>query len=372
MAELMRALGEATGASRAYVFENVPGEGAEPFALLRAAWSTGDMPMLDDPRLGHLRPAPHFPRWAELLAAGEALSGHVRELPNDEREPLELVDALSVVAVPVFVDGAWWGFIGFEDCEHEARLERGGDRRTARRSGPCRGGAQARAGRARPAPPRRDAAGGQPRAGVLVADRAGGTRRTTSRAARESRPGRAAPICSRAGFARTARGSRASASSGSRRGSPGARQPADAGHVLRRGRAGARGASSESATRCSPARCATCPPGSGRVRARRADRGRDRRPIFVERRVVGAHRLRRLRNRADVEPGRDGRSADGLEPDRRRDRREHSEASCASRSRSCAPSSRWRSTRSSSPTTTAATSTSIPRRASTTASPSAT
>ena len=119
MADLMRALGEATGASRAYVFENVPGEGAEPFALLRAAWSTGDMPMLDDPRLGHLQPAPHFPRWAELLAAGEALSGHVRELPNDEREPLELVDALSVVAVPVFVDGAWWGFIGFEDCEHE-------------------------------------------------------------------------------------------------------------------------------------------------------------------------------------------------------------------------------------------------------------
>ena len=119
MADLMRALGEATGASRAYVFENLPGEGAAPFALLRAAWSTGDMPMLDDPRLGHLRPAPHFPRWAELLAAGEALSGHVRELPDDEREPLELVDALSVVAVPVFVDGTWWGFIGFEDCEHE-------------------------------------------------------------------------------------------------------------------------------------------------------------------------------------------------------------------------------------------------------------
>jgi len=119
MADLMRALGEATGASRTYVFENVPGEGHEPFALLRAAWSTGCMPMLDDPRLGHFRPAPHFPRWAELLAAGEALSGHVRELPDEERQPLELMDALSVVAVPIFVDGTWWGFIGFEDCEHE-------------------------------------------------------------------------------------------------------------------------------------------------------------------------------------------------------------------------------------------------------------
>ncbi len=119
MGDLMRALGEATGASRAYVFENVDGEGDEPFALLRAAWSAGDMPTIDDPRLGHRRPAPHFPRWASLLAAGEPLSGHVRELPADEREPLELVDVLSVVAVPIFVDGRWWGFIGFEDCERE-------------------------------------------------------------------------------------------------------------------------------------------------------------------------------------------------------------------------------------------------------------
>ena len=119
MGDLMRALGEATGASRAYVFENVDGEGDEPFALLRAAWSAGDMPTIDDPRLGHRRPAPHFPRWASLLAAGQPLSGHVRELPADEREPLELVDVLSVVAVPIFVDGRWWGFIGFEDCERE-------------------------------------------------------------------------------------------------------------------------------------------------------------------------------------------------------------------------------------------------------------
>ena len=32
---------------------------------------------------------------------------------------MELIDALSVVAVPVFVEGEWWGFIGFEDCERE-------------------------------------------------------------------------------------------------------------------------------------------------------------------------------------------------------------------------------------------------------------
>ena len=122
MGDLMRALGAATGASRAYVFENVRGEADEtemPYCFRRAVWATGELPMIDDPRLGHLAPAPHFPRWAAILGAGEALSGHVRELPDDEREALELADTLSIVAVPVVVDGVWWGFIGFEACEQE-------------------------------------------------------------------------------------------------------------------------------------------------------------------------------------------------------------------------------------------------------------
>ena len=120
MNDLMRVLGEATGAGRAYVFENLPGDAAVPLCFRRAAWSsTAELPTIDDPRLGHLAPARHFPRWAALLGAGEALSGHVRELPVDEREALELAKTLSVVAVPVMVEGAWWGFIAFEACEQE-------------------------------------------------------------------------------------------------------------------------------------------------------------------------------------------------------------------------------------------------------------
>jgi PAS domain S-box-containing protein len=119
MNDLMRVLGEATGADHAYVFENLPGEGDVPNCIRRAAWASGTVPAVDDPRLAHVRPAPHFPRWAEILGAGDTLSGHVRELPDEEREPLELAATLSVVAVPVVVEGAWWGFIGFEAREQE-------------------------------------------------------------------------------------------------------------------------------------------------------------------------------------------------------------------------------------------------------------
>jgi two-component system cell cycle sensor histidine kinase/response regulator CckA len=117
--DLMRVLGEATSASRAYVFENVADERTLPYCFYRAGWARTEMPAIDDPRLGLLQPSPHFARWAVILGGGEALSAHVRELPADEREVMELVEALSVVAVPIFVEGRWWGFIGFEDCERE-------------------------------------------------------------------------------------------------------------------------------------------------------------------------------------------------------------------------------------------------------------
>ena len=119
MVELMRSLGEATGASGAYVFENSPGEAELPNCYRRADWAVGGTKIVDDPRFGHVLPAPHWPRWAAILGAGKTLNAHVRHLPEDEREAMAELGALSVVAVPVFVGERWWGFIGFEDRERE-------------------------------------------------------------------------------------------------------------------------------------------------------------------------------------------------------------------------------------------------------------
>ena len=140
MNDLMRVLGEAT-AAEPRVRLREPARRRLPFRSASVAPPGRRRRSADDrrPAARPPPPAPHFPRWAALLGAGEALSGHVRELPDDEREALELVDALSVVAVPIFVDGAWWGFIAFEACEQRARLERRGDGRAPRRGRPRRG-----------------------------------------------------------------------------------------------------------------------------------------------------------------------------------------------------------------------------------------
>ena len=127
--ELMRVLGEATGVTSAYVFENVGADDPSTHTRRIAGWASGrSHSTVDDPRLAHVHPAPHFPRWAEVLGGGGVVSSHIRDLPEDEREALALAGSLSVLAVPIFVECRWWGFIGFEDAERERDWSVGRDR----------------------------------------------------------------------------------------------------------------------------------------------------------------------------------------------------------------------------------------------------
>src|SRR6185503_3885475 len=87
--ELMRVLGEATGVTSAHVFENVKADGPSTHTRRLGGWESGrSNSTVDDPRLAHLQPAPHFPRWAEVLGRGDVVSSHVSDLPDEERAAL--------------------------------------------------------------------------------------------------------------------------------------------------------------------------------------------------------------------------------------------------------------------------------------------
>ncbi len=120
--EVLARLGDAAGVSRAYVVEN----GVDPQGLLTSTWvaewsEPGVAPLIDDP---HFKAVPWvesgFGRWATLMAAGGSVVGPAREFPPPERATLESHGVVSVVSLPVVVDGEWWGAIGFDDC-HEDR-----------------------------------------------------------------------------------------------------------------------------------------------------------------------------------------------------------------------------------------------------------
>jgi PAS domain S-box-containing protein len=115
---VLRRLGEATSASRVYIFENYAGEDGELWATQRYEWvAVGVSAQFDNTLLKALPyKAAGFGRWVEMLGRGDLVHGHVRDLPESEQPELRHEAILSIAIVPVFVEGRWWGFIGFDEC----------------------------------------------------------------------------------------------------------------------------------------------------------------------------------------------------------------------------------------------------------------
>ena len=57
--------------------------------------------------------------WVPRLMRGEAVVGNTRDFGPAARTLFEKGNVKSVMAVPVFVDGQWWGLITFDDCRFE-------------------------------------------------------------------------------------------------------------------------------------------------------------------------------------------------------------------------------------------------------------
>jgi PAS domain S-box-containing protein len=118
---VLERLGEATEASRVYVFENYTGEDGELWATQRYEWvAKGISAQIDNPVLKGLPyKAAGFGRWIQTLGRGDLVHGHVRELPESEQPELRFEGILSIALVPIFVEERWWGFIGFDECVEE-------------------------------------------------------------------------------------------------------------------------------------------------------------------------------------------------------------------------------------------------------------
>jgi PAS domain S-box-containing protein len=132
MEEVLGRLGQATETSRVYVFRNYIGDDGRLWNSQLHKWVAPGVPygipdgpdgspITDFPyRATHSDPRADFGRWEEVLGRGEPLYGNVRDFP--ERERWFLAGELgisSMILVPIFVEGSWWGFIGFDDCVKE-------------------------------------------------------------------------------------------------------------------------------------------------------------------------------------------------------------------------------------------------------------
>ncbi len=116
LAEVLNKLGEFIDVSRVYIFENFEDNRK---CRSRYEWvnqgitterkSLGDIDYTD------------YPYWKKILVEkGSIVVSDVREqLPDTCWEMLEAQETQSVLAFPLWVNGEFWGFIGFDECSFE-------------------------------------------------------------------------------------------------------------------------------------------------------------------------------------------------------------------------------------------------------------
>ncbi|UEM04910.1 EAL domain-containing protein [Skermanella rosea] len=121
--DLLGRLGIAAGVSRVYLFEIHDGAGQGLAQTCRHDWAApGLAPLVGDPRNTDEKLVgtdPTLTDWTERRRRGELIQGLTRDLSGYLREDFEYQRILSFVSVPILVAGAWWGHLGFDDCESE-------------------------------------------------------------------------------------------------------------------------------------------------------------------------------------------------------------------------------------------------------------
>lgn len=114
---ILEKLGRAAEASHVCIFEQ---HHADNTATLRFEWTAPGMtPFLNDPNFRTMSgSAAGMAAWADLLRhnhpVNTTLSTAAAERPHLERNGIR-----SLIIIPIFVDGQWWGGLGLADCATE-------------------------------------------------------------------------------------------------------------------------------------------------------------------------------------------------------------------------------------------------------------
>jgi two-component system cell cycle sensor histidine kinase/response regulator CckA len=118
---LLEPLARALGASRVYLFENHVDDQGRRLMSQRSEWvADGITAQIGNPELQGLPwDTPGLDAMGRQLERGEAFAAHVHQLAPEFRALLEAEEIRSILIVPVFSGGRWWGFVGFDECRSE-------------------------------------------------------------------------------------------------------------------------------------------------------------------------------------------------------------------------------------------------------------
>jgi PAS domain S-box-containing protein len=120
--ELLALLGKATNASHAYLFENHHDQNRNPVTSQKYEWvAEGQMPEIDNPEYQNvpLKEEKTTMDWYGIVSEGRPFYNTTNSFEADWANSLRRSNIKTLLDVPIFVDGHWWGVLGFDDCVHE-------------------------------------------------------------------------------------------------------------------------------------------------------------------------------------------------------------------------------------------------------------
>jgi len=120
---ILRMLGEATGASHVYIFENYPGANGVMLSSIKYEWTASGMkPELNNPIYQDTRLIPIVPGledWYANLSVGKPFYGSKKQYPRYWKRVFDEQGLKTLLDVPIYVNNQWWGIIGFDDFVNE-------------------------------------------------------------------------------------------------------------------------------------------------------------------------------------------------------------------------------------------------------------
>ena len=118
---VLAALGQATEASRTYLRQNATCHDCIQVTGRTILWHDGKGARQHRPvgmnSKGHWLTA--SPRWEGRLRRGKVLKVLASKARGAESALMDKVQVRAMLVAPIFVDGAWWGYLGVEDCQRE-------------------------------------------------------------------------------------------------------------------------------------------------------------------------------------------------------------------------------------------------------------
>jgi PAS domain S-box-containing protein len=117
---IMAQVGEGLGLSRVFLFQVHELPSGALGQTCRADWAAPGLNQLKTDERNIAEPILQndalMKEWAERRRRGEMIQGHTRDLTGYLRQDFEYQQIKSYISFPIWVNGVWWGHIGFDDC----------------------------------------------------------------------------------------------------------------------------------------------------------------------------------------------------------------------------------------------------------------